>query len=256
MKHVTLPLAALAAGAASAFAFQPVAWWPLMILAIAALCELVTRAGSLRQALLTGWAFGLGQFVIGLNWIATAFTFQAAMPAWLGWGAGTLLSLYLAVYPMLAAGLAWRFGHKSRLALVLAFAGSWAIAEWLRATMFTGFPWNPIGGTLVDTPWLATGQWIGTYAMSGMVVIAGGCLWLGFSKKVRPAASLGVTLGALALVPFAGVLPVKTPRPIRIVQPNIGQQVKWIPGYEEIAAARLNKLSKLRDHRQELVFWP
>ena len=98
-------LIALALGALSAFAFQPVGWWPLMILAIAALCELVSRAASLRGALLIGWAFGLGQFVIGLNWIATAFTYQAAMPAWLGWIAVVLLSLYLAVYPMIAAGL-------------------------------------------------------------------------------------------------------------------------------------------------------
>jgi apolipoprotein N-acyltransferase len=166
------------------------------------------------------------------------------------------VSLYLAVYPMLAAGLAWRFAQRSQLALVLALAGSWAIAEWLRATMFTGFPWNPIGVTLLDTPWLADSQWIGTYALSAMVVISGGGLWLALRREVRPAALLGLGLAALALVPFPGVLPVKSPRPIRIVQPNIGQQVKWIPGYDEIAATRLNKLSKLRDRRQELVFWP
>ena len=63
------------------------------------------------QSLAIGWGFGLGQFVIGLNWIATAFTYQAAMPAWLGWVAVVLLSLYLAVYPAIAAGLAWRFGQ-------------------------------------------------------------------------------------------------------------------------------------------------
>ena len=84
-----------------------------MPLAFAALCELIARAPTLRRALLIGWLFGLGQFAIGLNWIATAFTFQAAMPAWLGWVAVVLLSLYLAIYPMLAAGLAWRFGSAT-----------------------------------------------------------------------------------------------------------------------------------------------
>lgn len=249
-------LAALVAGGISAFAFQPVGWWPLMVLAIAALCELTARAGSLRQALLIGWGFGLGQFLIALNWIATAFTFQAAMPAWLGWVAVLLVSLYLALYPAMAAGLAWRFGQKHRLALVLALAGSWAITEWLRATMFTGFAWNPIGVTLVDTPWLAASQWIGTYALSAMVVIGGGCLWMALRREVRSAASLGAALTLLALIPFPALLPIETPRPIRIVQPNIGQQVKWIPGYDEIATARLNKLSSLRDRRQELIFWP
>src|SRR5262245_5527099 len=144
-------LIALAIGALSAFAFQPVGWWPLMIVALTALCELTVRAKSLRKALLVGWAFGVGQFVVGLHWLATAFTFQAAMPAWLGWIAVVLLSLYLAVYPMLAVGLAWRFGKASRVALVLALAGSWALTEWLRATMFTGFAWNPIAVVLVDS---------------------------------------------------------------------------------------------------------
>src|SRR5881398_3339089 len=95
-------LVALLAGAASAFAFEPTGLWPLLLLALALLCELLTRTKTLGGALLTGWGFGLGQFVIGLNWIATAFTFQSNMPAWLGWVAVLLLSIYLAVYPALA----------------------------------------------------------------------------------------------------------------------------------------------------------
>jgi apolipoprotein N-acyltransferase len=150
-------LAALILGAASAFSFQPVGWWPLMILAMAALYELIARAGSLRQSLAIGWAFGVGQFCIGLNWIATAFTFQAAMPAWLGWIAVVLLSLYLAVYPMLAVGLAWRFGRKNKLAPVLALAGAWVITEWLRATMFTGSPASP--GTRSAPYWWTPPGW-------------------------------------------------------------------------------------------------
>ena len=149
-------LIALIAGAASAFAFAPYSLWPLMPLAFAALCEIIARAPTLRRALLIGWGFSVGQFCIGLNWIATAFTFQAAMPPWLGWVAVVLLSFYLAFYPMLAAGLAWKFGRERRLALVLALAGAWAVCEWLRGTMFTGFAWNPVGVVLVETPWRAT----------------------------------------------------------------------------------------------------
>jgi apolipoprotein N-acyltransferase len=103
-------ITALVIGALSAFAFEPVGWWLLMPLAFACLCELIGRSPSVWRALRIGWAFGLGQFAIGLNWIATAFTFQAAMPAWLGWVAVVLLSLYLAVYPAIAAGLDWRVG--------------------------------------------------------------------------------------------------------------------------------------------------
>src|SRR6059058_1403376 len=115
MKHFLL---ALLVGAISAFAFAPVGLWPLMLLAVGLVCELVWRSTSLKQSLAVGWGFGLGQFVIDLNWIATAFTYQAAMPAWLGWVAVVLLSLYLAIYPMLATGVAWRFKSHRPLTMV------------------------------------------------------------------------------------------------------------------------------------------
>ena len=75
---------ALLAGLVSALGFAPLGLWPLTILAFAALLWLIEGAPSLRSALARGWWFGVGQFALGLNWIATAFTYQAAMPAWLG----------------------------------------------------------------------------------------------------------------------------------------------------------------------------
>ena len=96
------------AGLAAACGFQPFGLWPLTVAAVAALLWLVESAPSLRGALARGWWFGLGHFVLGLNWIATAFTYQSNMPASLGWVAVVLLSLFLAVYPAMAAGLAWR----------------------------------------------------------------------------------------------------------------------------------------------------
>ncbi len=251
-------LIAVGAGAASAFAFEPVGLSLLMPLAFALLCELLARIGSLKRALLTGWLFGLGQFVVGLNWIATAFTYQAAMPAWLGWIAVVLLSLYLAVYPALATGLAWRLGRDRPLTLVLALAGGWGLTEWLRAGMFTGFAWNPVGVTLADTPLLGASALIGTYGLSIAVVLIGGGLWLAYRRSWAPAAAIAAAVVLLPLVPGASVpTDSLTIRPIRIVQPNIGQQDKWRPGFSEIAAQRLAHLSAQPDlRRPRLLFWP
>src|SRR3954453_20463769 len=181
-----LVLYAALLGAASAFALEPVGWWPLLPVAFAVLCELICRSKSLWRGLLVGWAFGLGQFVVGLNWIATAFTYQAAMPAWLGWVAVVLLSLYLAVYPALATGLSWRSGREDRVVLVTVLGGAWAITEWLRGTMFTGFPWNPAAAGLASTPLIKIAPLIGTYALSGLVVLLGGAIWLEYHKKWLP----------------------------------------------------------------------
>ena len=271
-------LLALVGGAASAFAFQPLGLWPLMIVAFALICWLVERAASLKSALAIGWFFGLGQFVIGLNWIATAFTFQAKMPPWLGWIAVVLLSIYLAVYPMLATGLAWRFGKARPVALVLALAGGWTISEWLRAAMFTGFAWNPVGVTLADTPLIGASRWIGTYGLSAMTILIGGSLWLASRKEWRMLAAVVAAAILLTVAPAPAVrAPSSGPplpgaaanahpgekaegsvlmRPIRIVQPNIGQEDKWRPGFDAIAAERLRSLSLQGPQASHLLFWP
>jgi apolipoprotein N-acyltransferase len=249
-------LIALLIGAASAFAFQPVGWWPLMLLAFAALCELITRAPTLRRALLIGWGFGVGQFAVGLNWIATAFTFQSAMPPMLGWVAVFLLSLYLAIYPMLAVGLGWRFGKDNRLALMLALAGAWAVAEWLRATMFTGFAWNPVGVALADTPLLKTSGLVGTYGLSAMVVLIGGALWWLSKREFKGPLAIAAPILLLWIIPTGRVPEGSSNKPIRIVQPNIGQQDKWRPGFEEIAARKLDLLTIKGPPKTRMVFWP
>ena len=252
--------AALVTGLLSAFAFQPFALWPLMPLAFAILCGLIARAPTMRRSLLLGWLFSVGQFTVGLNWIATAFTFQAAMPAWLGWIAVVLLSFYLAIYPMLGVGLAWRFGRDKPIALVLALAGGWAITEWLRATMFTGFAWNPVGAALVDSQLLGASRSIGTYGLSALVVLSGGALWLAWQRAFKPAAWVAAGIVVFAFIPTPAIEPHGEPRPIRIVQPNIGQEDKWREGLAEEAFVRLERLSTDGSARGKrpprLLFWP
>ena len=258
MKHLPLVPAAALAGALSALAFQPVDWWPLLPLAFAGLCELLSRAPTLRRALAIGYAFGFAQFLIAMNWIATAFTYQSNMPAWLGWVGVLLVALYLAIYPALAAGLAWRLGRSRRLTLLLALAGAWAVTEWLRAGMFFGFPWNPAGVVLADTPLLPISALIGTYGLSTLVVLLGGALWLTTERRYLP------TVAIAAATFFLWVLPASrmpddplTIKPIRIVQPNIGQEDKWRPGFSDEAARRLATLSaRPGGDRPRLLFWP
>ena len=234
-------------GAGSAFGFEPFALWPLTLLACAALLALLQAAPTRMQAALLGWCFGLGQFAVGLNWIATAFTYQAAMPGWLGWIAVVLVACYLAVYPALATLAAWHARSHSA-ALVLALAGAWIIAEWLRGWVFTGFPWNPLGAVLLgpfEQPGAARAlPWLGTYALSGLVMLLAG-LWLVGLRNFRTdrralillAVPLLVQLGP-TLVPPAAEAPSKVS--FALVQPNIPQD-------------QLNDPAKFADNFQRLA---
>ena len=250
-------LYAFIAGAVSAFGFEPVGWWPLLLVAFAALCELLDRAKSLRRSLLLGWLFGFGQFVVGLNWLATAFTYQAAMPPWLGWVAVVLLSVYLAVYPALAAGVGWYFGRDDRVVMVTVLGGAWAITEWLRGTIFTGFPWNPAAAALAPTPLIGVTPLIGTYGMSGLVVLLGGAIWLEYYRKWLPLVVILAASVFLWLLPSSTVpADPLTFRSVRIVQPDIGEQDKWKPGFGDEAARRFAALSGPPSDQPRLLLWP
>jgi apolipoprotein N-acyltransferase len=99
----------------------------------------------MRAGRLAGWLWGVGHFTLGLNWIATAFTYQAKMPSWLGGLAVFLLSLYLALFPAMAMAGAFCAGGRCR---AWGFAGVDRDRS-LRGWLFTGFPWNPLGVALL-----------------------------------------------------------------------------------------------------------
>lgn len=252
-------------GGLAACGFQPLGLWPLTLLGVAGLLHLVGAAPGWQRAAGLGWLFGVGHFTVGNTWIATAFTYQANMPAWLGWIAVVLLSLYLAVYPLIAALLAWLIGRRWPLALVLAFAASWIFSEWLRSWVFTGFAWNPLGVVALgsfDRPGLAgAARWLGTYGLSGMVVLLAGC-WLAALRRFR----LDWRTGLAAAGPVAALLiPWPVPRdtaakdlPYSLIQPDVRQNelddpTKWEGQFAKIA--RLTAPTATSGGRR-LVLWP
>ena len=261
---------ALLLGAVSATGFAPLHLWPLTLLALAGWMALVAKAPRGRRAFGLGWAFGVGHFAIGLNWIATAFTYQAAMPAWLGWIAVVLLALYLAVYPALAAWGAWMMKpradtHFAAPSYLLIFASLWTLAEWLRSWVFTGFAWNPLG--VIAVPHVAApARWIGTYGMSAIVcLLAGALILLWFRRRVAAAALLGGLLalwGAAYLTQTgsgadAAVRSKGTQRtPVTVVQPNVGQQDKWEGSKADANFAKLARLTTPRNDTPRLILWP
>jgi apolipoprotein N-acyltransferase len=249
---------AFLAGLLGALGFAPLSLWPLTLIAFAGLLWLIETAPSLRSALARGWWFGVGQFTLGLNWIATAFTYQAAMPAWLGWVAVVLLSLFLAIYPAAATGLAWRWGRHDRTRLVFLLAAAWIVTEWLRATLFTGFAWNPIAVIWLDVAGIASlARLVGTYGLSGMVILAGGALYLLMNRQWKEPAFLVpfFLVAALSSGSWIGADARQAPH-LHIVQPNIGQQNKWDPNFEQENFRRLAGLTGEPTAQPRLILWP
>jgi apolipoprotein N-acyltransferase len=131
------------------------------------------------------------------------------------WAAASWGAVRLAVSPL---------GRVALLAPLL------TLAEVLRSTILTGFPWALPGHALIDTPWLFLGGVVGAHGMT-LLVLGLAALWAGAALRGRGLVVLGVSL-PLVLLPY--VLPraeapaAGTEAPVvRLVQPNAPQHLKW-----------------------------
>lgn len=255
-------------GGLAACGFEPWRLWPLTLIAFAWLIDATARTRSPIPAATLGWLFGVGLFTVGNNWIATAFTFQTAMPAWLGGIAVFLLSLYLALFAAFATGVArWvtGTGGTDRLALpALAMAGAWVIGEWLRSWVCTGFAWNPVGMITLggfERPGLARiAPWFGTYAMSGLAVLMAGtwrvAVRLAMARRVAPALMAVLVPVVLLLLPISGPREEGTLR-FTLVQPNRIEEELNDPSKFEEQFQVMARLSLPRHPGEKrVVLWP
>ena len=262
-------LSVFAAGLLSAAGFEPLNLWMIALASLALLVHFTAQAETRKAAILTGYIFGLGHFIAGNSWIAGAFRYQEEMPAWLGWIAVVALAFYIAIYPALATGLAWKVSHGRRkgAGFVLLLAGAWIITEWLRARVFTGYAWNPLAVIAVEAA--PATRWVGSYGMSGLILIISGGLWLAVQRQWKPALSLILVPLALTGAGYAAQMDANikrlnvseakgTPSGIltRIVQPNIAQQDKYRPDYERENFLKLATLSGNATPQPRLLLWP
>jgi apolipoprotein N-acyltransferase len=257
----TLPrwhyLVALAAGAANTLSFAPTphgGWLELAIFAF--FFAWLTRTTGWKSAALTGGAFGFGNFVTGVWWLYVSMHYYGGMAAPLAGAALVLFSLYLAVYPALAAGV-WSFcaGHARNGALdekpfsptwhgAFAFASAWAISEWLRGYVFTGFPWLASGYAQVDGPLAGFAPVAGVYGVGWMLALVAALIVQALVRvrepaemrkgaarmaRVAPAAVVAVALIAAGmLLPLvAWTIPANAPLNVRLLQGNVKQEMKF-----------------------------
>ncbi len=255
-----------AAGALAALAFPPFVLWPLALVGHALLVLLLLRSPA-RHAFAIGFGFGAGQHLLGLGWLAEAFTYQSAMPAWFGHLAHAGLALFLALYPGAAAFAARRLAGGPA-SLVLMLAGSVTLAELLRGWLFTGFPWNPPGLALLPLPGVRdSAAVIGADGLGALVLLGSGTLALALTGRGR-AALLPALAAGLLLAPGLARLGLEPPPPspalLLLVQPNSSQAEKHgangterhLLAHVEATEAALARISAAERAALAAVVWP
>jgi apolipoprotein N-acyltransferase len=234
---------ALSAGALSSLAFAPVGAYPLAPLGLAVLFVLLQQTGKARP-FVTGWLYGLGFFGAGVNWVYVSLHTYGGMAAALALLATFLFCALLAVFSGLAGGLQNRGKAGEAGQLLLLLPAAWALLEWVRGWIFTGFPWLAIGYSQVpDSPLAGFAPLLGVYGVSFVAALmAGGLAWVWQSRASLAMASRGMMLvlaliaGGEGLKTINWTRPLEAPLSVALVQGNIPQQMKWEP---EAAAASL-----------------
>jgi len=262
-------------------------WW-LQLLSLAALAGLLLwradapapgwptgwgtrRPGrAWRQGFVLGWLFGSAWLAGTFWWLFISMHTYGGLPAALAVAAVLALAGLLALYYALAAAgfvaLARALPTARRPVLcALAFAALWTLAELLRGTLFTGFPWGAGGYAHVDGPLVWLARYVGVYgigfvaaALAALLVLAPRLHW----RRGGALVTLLVLLAAAAGLWGWRDLELRASPPgqpllteVALMQGNIPQDQKFVPG-----TGVLDSLTwygeQLRDNSAPLIVGP
>jgi apolipoprotein N-acyltransferase len=232
---------------------------------MAILVGCIWRAPSPLFAARRAWLFGLAHFAIGLYWLTISMHVYGLMPLPLAIAALLALSGYLSLFIALAAWLTHRFsldptraphtvGQPIQAALV--WAAAWTLSEWLRATLFTGFPWLSSGYAHIDSwfaPWASI---LGVYGVSFLTAFAAaaiaGLVMANPQRRGAAQAQHAVTGVIALLISLSGwglgqidwTRPAGAPIALRLVQGNVEQGLKFTPSHLQDVIAQHIRLAQ------------
>lgn len=266
------------------FAPQPLPTTVLPYVALISLSifiYLLNGTPGTRARLRPAFLFGLGNFTLGLYWIFISLHQYGGLWAPLAVLAVLVFSALLSLFYVLIVALqSWLYPYhgiqNNRQAFINAvlWASSWTLFEWLRGTLFTGFPWLNIGYAQVDGALAGWATVIGAYGVSWMAAFTAAALACFFHLHRQPTKgnpgflhASGVLIAAFILNLFGLLLhgiawsePYQEPFFVRLTQGNVPQSMKFdaqrfeqgINTYFELAALP----AKSSDTQPQLVVLP
>lgn len=210
--------------------FAPFGLAPLPFFSAAGLLWLWQGAATPRRAAGFGFAFGLGLFLAGVSWIYVSLHEFGAMPAPLAAIATLLFCAFLALFPALVGYLQAQFDRPVAIKQLLLIPALWALAEWLRDWIFTGFPWLSLGYSQAASPLGGYAPLTGVFGLSWLVWLCAGLLLALMRAGGRAAALTGLALlfgAGYGLKQVEWTQPQGAPVTVSLLQGNIPQQLKW-----------------------------
>lgn len=258
----------IASGVLLWFAFPPAGWSWLAWVALVPLFLLIPCPKPRRAIYLGAWLGGLTFWLLALNWILCIDP-EAA----LGWG---VMALVLsAVWPIFLA-LARLGVRRLGLPLMVAAPVVWVATEYVRAYMFTGFPWYYLAHTQYrHLPLIQIADVSGSLGLSLLMAAASAFvvdamtlpLFRSTPRGPRLTRGMAIRVGTLAVALAAtvgyGLFRVGTaeftPGPrVALLQSNLMQRYRSDMTEEKVLDVYIALIERAMnaDPRPELIVWP
>ena len=243
------------AGSAFSLSLSPFDFW-IVALVSPAILYLLTRDGSVADAVFIFYSFTLGTFLFGVHWIFFSINDYGHASIFLSGGL-VLLFVILYSFMILPGGFIYaRFYRSSDNLAMLAFISVWVTSEWIRSWFLTGFPWLYLG-------YGAMGSWLENFSpFLGVFGVSFVCLYISLNllkllnKRIDWHFYFAISL--LLLSPFLdrwSFTNITGNLSVSLLQGNVDQNTKWRPENRAQIFADYIDLSKSELGR-DLIVWP
>jgi apolipoprotein N-acyltransferase len=228
-----------------------------------------------RRGFMLGLLAGFIHFAGTVYWTGATVSTFGGLPVFVAVIVAALLALYMAAYIAvtcaIGAVLIRHFGVRG----VCLVPVVWVATEYLRGIILGGFPWIPLGNTMVTLlPIAQLASVFGVYGLSLFVAFVNAGFAITALLAGRPtsptassrqaAIAAASTLAAIAAISIWGGMRLSgneltsgTPIKIGLIQGNIAQTDKWNPARAGMILDRYLQLSRqAADNGAQFIMWP
>ena len=158
------------------------------------------RSESAKQAFVKTWIFAAVWLACSFWWLFISMHRYGGMPAPLAGMAVGLLAIGLALFYATAGSVYHAVCQTGvgTLSRASAFAAVWVLAEIVRGTLWSGFPWGAVGYAHINSVLQHWAPWVGVYGLCALSAFIAMAL-AGERKHSRPLA-LQTQMAIVAIV--------------------------------------------------------
>ncbi len=213
-----------------------------------------------------GWYFGFGYFLFSLYWIAISLTFDQSFKFLIPFGL-ILLPSFLALFYGLITYLFSFFYSKNVISSFFIFSILFGIIEFIRGSIFTGFPWNLIAFSFSENIYfIQILSIIGTYSFNlfciSLFTVPSLFILRKSGKEIIICfffilVSIGCLIfGKIKNDNFSSLKSIKSPYVIKAISPNISLDRFYLAKDESEIIKEIINLSILERKGPTIFIWP